>query len=148
MRRSARRRRPGRLAVVLVHVEHVGVDVADVQERGALQPDVDERRLHAREHAHDAPQVDVTDEPARVPTVDVEFDELAVLHQRDTDLATRRADDDLGGQRGLRLAHAGDPGSGVFERSSPATPATGAKKVGNDGSDRQGTSRTGGREEN
>src|SRR5215831_20535368 len=37
-------------------------DVGDVQEARAVQADLDERRLHPREHARDLPRVDVADE--------------------------------------------------------------------------------------
>ena len=39
-------------------------DVGHMQEGGALQADIDEGRLHARQHAHHAPQVDVADQAA------------------------------------------------------------------------------------
>ena len=42
-----------RLAVVAVAVLAVFPDVGDVQERGALEADLDERRLHAGQHARD-----------------------------------------------------------------------------------------------
>ena len=40
-------------------------DVGDVQERRALEADLDERRLHAGQHARDAAEIDVADEAAR-----------------------------------------------------------------------------------
>ena len=40
-------------------------DVGDVQKCRALEPDFDEGRLHPGEHARDAADVDVADEPPR-----------------------------------------------------------------------------------
>ena len=40
-------------------------DVGDVQKRRALEPDFDKSRLHPGEHARDAADVDVADEPPR-----------------------------------------------------------------------------------
>ena len=48
-------------------------DVRDVQERRALQPDVDEGRLHARQHARNASEEDVADQPAQRAALDVQF---------------------------------------------------------------------------
>ena len=55
----------------------------DVEERRALEADVDEGGLHAREHAHDLAEVDVADVAAVRAAIDVELDELPVLHQGD-----------------------------------------------------------------
>ena len=84
-----------------VEVEHVVVDVADVQERGALEPDVDERGLHPGKDAHDLAQVDVSDVAAAISAVDVELNESAVLQERHARFARGRVRDDLGGQCGL-----------------------------------------------
>jgi len=37
-------------------------DIGDVQERGALEPDFDERRLHPRQHARNLADKDVADQ--------------------------------------------------------------------------------------
>ena len=59
-------------------------DVGDVQERGALEPDFDERALHAGQHARHATQVDVADEPPRARALDMELLHDALLEHRDT----------------------------------------------------------------
>ena len=48
-------------------------DVGDVQERGALQADLDERRLHPGQHARHAPDVDVAHQPAARRPLDQEL---------------------------------------------------------------------------
>ncbi len=48
-------------------------DVSHVQEGRAFETDVDERRLHARQHARDAPEKDVADQPAQRAALDVQF---------------------------------------------------------------------------
>ena len=58
-------------------------DVGDVQERRALEPDLDERALHAGQHARDAAEVDVADEPARARALDVQLLHDALLEHRD-----------------------------------------------------------------
>ena len=58
-------------------------DVGHVQEGGALQADVDEGRLHARQHAHDLAEIDVADQAARERALDVQFLHGAVLDDRD-----------------------------------------------------------------
>ena len=57
-------------------------DVRGVQERRALQADVDERRLHARHHPLHAALVDVADVAAARGAFDVHFLQHAVLDQR------------------------------------------------------------------
>ena len=48
-------------------------DVGDMQECRALAADVDERGLHAGQHAHDAPHADVADQAARGRAFDLHF---------------------------------------------------------------------------
>ena len=83
-----------------VLVEVVRTDeVLDVEERGALLPDVDEGGLKARENARDLPQVDVADS-ARLAafSFDVELGDDAVFDQRGARLAeiTAQYEDVLG----------------------------------------------------
>ena len=85
-----------------VHVEQRRRDVAHVEERGALQPHVHERGLHARQHPDDAAEVHVAHEPTFVAAVDLELGQPAGVHQRDADLPSGGADDDLGRQGELR----------------------------------------------
>jgi hypothetical protein len=75
---------------LLLLVEEVG----DVEEGVALQPDVDEGRLHAGQHAHDAPLVDVADDALRrLAALDVELGDAPVLDDGDLLLAPVDADD-------------------------------------------------------
>jgi predicted transcriptional regulator len=61
----------------------VAPDVGHVQEGGALQAHVHEGRLHARQHAHDAAQVDVADDAAAGGALDMHFLDDALLHEGD-----------------------------------------------------------------
>jgi hypothetical protein len=70
-------------------------DVGHVQEGGALQPDVDEGRLHARQHARHLAQVDVADQPALQRALDVKLLHRAVLDQRHAGLLRRPVDQDV-----------------------------------------------------
>src|SRR6185437_4103925 len=69
---------------------------------GALQPDLDERRLHARQHARYAPLVEVAHQAAAAGALDVDLLHHAVLEQRGARLARGDVDQDLG-------AHAAPP---------------------------------------
>ena len=70
----------------------VGHEVGHVQERCAVQPDVDEGRLHAGQHAHDAAEIDVADEAARGGALDVDFLRDALLQDRDACFLRREVD--------------------------------------------------------
>ena len=70
-------------------------DVGDVQERGALEADLDEGALHAGQHARDAAEVDVADQPARARALDVQLLHDALLEHRDARLLRRHVDEDL-----------------------------------------------------
>ena len=61
----------------------VAPDVGHVQEGGALQAHVHEGRLHARQHAHDAAEVDVADDAAAGGALDMHFLDDALLHEGD-----------------------------------------------------------------
>jgi hypothetical protein len=54
-------------------------DVGHVEEAVALEADVDERRLHARQHFGDAALVDVADHSALALALDRDLDDLVVL---------------------------------------------------------------------
>ncbi len=84
-----------RAVAAAVAVLPVLPDVGDVQERRALQPDLDERALHPRQHARDAAQVDVADEPARARSLDVQFLDDALLEHRDAGFLRRYVDEDF-----------------------------------------------------
>ena len=78
-------------------------DVGDVQERGALEADLDERALHAGQHARDAAEVDVADEPARARALDVELLHDALLEHRDAGFLGSYVDKDF-------MSHRSDEG--------------------------------------
>ena len=70
----------------------VAVDVADVEERGLLEADVDEGGLHAREHADHPALVDVADDPLLALSLEVVLVDRSVLDQRDARLRACRVD--------------------------------------------------------
>ena len=72
-------------------------DVGGVQERGALEADVDERGLHARQHARNAALVDVADESAAIGALEKDLLQHAVLDQRRAHLARTDIDQNFGG---------------------------------------------------
>ena len=79
--------RPARLAGEQP-LEVVGraAHVRDVQVRALLEADVDERGLHAGEHALDATLVDVARDATLALPLDVELAEVPVLNERDPGL--------------------------------------------------------------
>ena len=88
-----RRHRAGR--VVAARRAAVDVDVGDVQERGALEADLDERRLHAGQDASDLAGVDVADPAALERALDVQLLDRAVLDDGDAGLLRRPVDQDV-----------------------------------------------------
>src|SRR5947199_87470 len=54
-------------------------DIGDVKKRGALEADLDESALHARQDPGDAPEIDVADEAARAGSLHVELLHHALL---------------------------------------------------------------------
>ena len=80
----------------------VDVDVGDVQESGALEADLDERRLHPRQHAGDLADVDVADAAALELALDVELLHRAALDDGDTRFLRRPVDEDVLHRRGRR----------------------------------------------
>jgi hypothetical protein len=81
---------PGRLALGLAVP-----DVGHVQERGALQADVDEGRLHAGQHARHLAQVHVADQSALERAFDVQLLHRAVLDDRHPRFLRRPVDQDV-----------------------------------------------------
>ena len=70
-------------------------DVVGVQERGPLQPQFDEGRLHPGHNPLHAPLVDVADHPAPPAALDVQLLQHAVLDHRHAGLARGDVDQDL-----------------------------------------------------
>jgi hypothetical protein len=60
--------------VTMIVVFEVFEDIADIQKGVAVQADVDESRLHARENASNLAFVDAADERELFFTLDVDFD--------------------------------------------------------------------------
>ena len=58
-------------------------DVSHMQKGGALQTDIDEGRLHARQHAGHPAQIDVADQPALQAALHVKLLHGAVLDHGD-----------------------------------------------------------------
>ena len=79
-------------------------DLVDVQEPVALEADVHERRLHAREHVVDDTLVDVPGNRAALGTAEIDLGGLAVFENGDRLLAHVDGDVDL-----LRDVRKGDP---------------------------------------
>ncbi len=79
----------------IVAVGAVLPDVGDMQEGGALQPDVDERRLHAGQHALHLADIDVADQAALAAALDVQFLHDTLLHHRDAGFLRGDVDQDL-----------------------------------------------------
>ena len=70
-------------------------DVRGVQERGALEPDVDERRLHAGQHALHAALVEIADDAAPALPLDEQLRQHAVFDERRAVLARRHVDENF-----------------------------------------------------
>src|SRR5690606_38294146 len=84
-----------RLAVATARYRVAADDIRDVQERRALEADVDERGLHAGQHARYASLVDVADQASPIRTLDHDLLQHAVLDERRADLARRDVDQDF-----------------------------------------------------
>ena len=85
-------------------------DVGDVQERRALEADLDERALHAGQHARDAAQVDVADQAARARALDVQLLHDALLEHGDARFLRRYVDEDFMRHGGAGRASLAQPG--------------------------------------
>lgn len=85
----------GSARVPVLAVEAALEVVADVEERGLLESDVDEGRLHAGQDAGDPSLHDVADDAFVPLALDVELGELAVLDQGNPGLPALCVDDDL-----------------------------------------------------
>ena len=70
-------------------------DFRDVQKRVALEPDVNEGGLHARQDLGHAPLVDIADNAALPFALDEEFDDLVVLENGDPCFQVAGGDDHL-----------------------------------------------------
>ena len=79
-----------------------------MQERCAIESDIDEGRLHARQYPGDSPQANVADQAARSGALEMKFLNRALLDQGDPDLEGRHVHENVfshvGRGRGLRAA--------------------------------------------
>jgi hypothetical protein len=66
-----------------------------VEEARAVQADLDERGLHAREHPCDLARIDVSDQAAARRALDVQLLGDTRLHHRDAGLLRRDVDQDV-----------------------------------------------------
>src|SRR5262249_9971039 len=97
-----------------------------VQESGAPEPDLDERRLHAGQHARHASLVEVADQAAAAGALDVHLLHDAVLEDRGARLARGDVHQDLDAHARAPLAPQAMPparsSSAVSKSGSPMTP--------------------------
>ena len=91
----------------------VGQEIGHVQEGGPVQPHVDERRLHAGQHARDLAQVDVAHQPTLQGAFDVHFLHGALLHHRHTGFLRGPVDEDV-------LCHGAITADADRRRAAPA----------------------------
>ncbi len=70
-------------------------DVRSVQERRPFEAELDERRLHSRQHARHLSLIDIADQAAPAGALDQDFLQHTALDERRADLARRRVDEDL-----------------------------------------------------
>ena len=89
-------------AILAGGLDELGVDVPRVEERGALEADIDEGGLHAGEDPHDTAEVDISDDAAAVAPADMQLGEATILDQGDPGLPPGLVDDDLVTHDGLR----------------------------------------------
>ena len=99
-------------------LDGIPVDLAGVQHGVAAATDVDERRLHARQHVLHAAEVDVADERGVLVAGDVVLDEHVVFEDGDLDAAVLRAHDHdavdgLAAREELGLGHDGAATAGL-----------------------------------
>jgi hypothetical protein len=93
--RGGRRQRSGvALAFAIDDLRRLH-DVGRMQECGAIEPDVHERRLHPGHHALDLPFVDVADHATTPAALDVQLLQHAVFDDGDTGFARGDVDQDL-----------------------------------------------------
>ena len=92
------------LAGALAPLELRADDLVDVEEAVLLEADLDERRLHPRQHVVDDAEVDVPCDRATLRALEVDLGDAIVLEDRDALLADVDRDDELALRRGQRRA--------------------------------------------
>jgi hypothetical protein len=83
-----------------VEVFEVLNDVGNIEERVALEPEVDERRLHSRKDLRDAALVDVAHDGAMAGPLHPQLDDLGLVEHGDARLVLRGIDHDLARHEG------------------------------------------------
>ena len=83
------------LAVMPLALELRHDDLVDVEESVLLQPDLDERRFHPRQHVVDDPEVDVPGDRAPLGPLEVDLGDTIVLDHGDALLADVDRDQQL-----------------------------------------------------
>ncbi len=97
------------LARALPALELRADDLVDVEEPVLLEPDLDERGLHARQDVVDDAQVDVAGDRAALRALEVDLGDAIVLEDRDALLADVDRDDELALRRRQRCTLGGRP---------------------------------------
>jgi hypothetical protein len=111
-------RRAGARSGAAVRRSGAAPDVGDVQEGGPAEPDVDERRLHPGQDAHDASEIDIADEAAAGAALDVQFLDDALVHDGDARFLRGEVDQDLFGH-GRAICNSGVRFAGYILPSPP-----------------------------
>ena len=83
------------LAAVALALELGHDDLVDVEEAVLLEPDLDERGLHAGQHVVDRAEVDVPGDRSALRTLEVDLGDAVVLEDRDALLADVGRDEQL-----------------------------------------------------
>src|SRR6185436_3264848 len=99
-RGNLRRGRQNRDLVLVAGLEPVELldrvdDLGDVQERVALETDINEGGLHAGQHLRDPALVDIADNAPLTLAFDEDLDDLILFEDRDTRVVIARGDDHL-----------------------------------------------------
>ena len=124
-----RRRRHRARRMVAARRSAVDEHVGDVQEGGALEADLDERRLHPGQDARDLADVDVADAAALELALEVQLLHRAVLDDGDAGFLRRPVDQDVlhrlpraGSSAGARAGHRRPPTRAARPSRAAAVP--------------------------
>ena len=82
---------------IMLYGFHLIENVGDIEEGCFLQTDINEGRLHAREHPDDSAAVDVADNSQFTVALDVELGNVAALQEGNPRLMGRGVDDQFFG---------------------------------------------------
>ncbi|MCY1423319.1 hypothetical protein D9M71_390280 [compost metagenome] len=93
-----------------------------MNERGTVQADIDECRLHSRQYPHDFAFIDVADDPALLRTLDVDLLQDTVFDHRHARLHRRDVDQNLFTHGRVSFRHVHDNGRICSERCLVCVP--------------------------